>query len=99
MKENQIKLQFPIPVKQEEGPDIETDILTFQRLKLKHLKVLPDSVFEGDGDLTPKEAIPLIAVLTGIPEESADEIDIIDLEPIAEKIPDFLASFLKTGKS
>jgi hypothetical protein len=94
-----IELKHSIPVKQESGNEIETNVLILQRLKLKHIKLLPDSCFESDGKLSPKEIVPLIAAITGISEESADEIDLEDLENLSEKLSSSLEEYLPTGKN
>lgn len=97
MTDNKIKLKVPIPIKQENGNSIETTDLTLQRIKLKHIKLLPDSCFTG-GTLAFRDIIPLIASLTGIDEAAADEIDLEDLEQVAEVLQTFLSQFLQTGE-
>jgi hypothetical protein len=91
-----VELQYPIPVEGKDGKMIETSSLTFTRIKAKHIKLLPDSVFdpESAGNIRPTEMIPLIAGITGIPIESAEEIDLADLIRIGgEVLPSFLAEF------
>ncbi len=95
-----IDLKYPIPVKGEGGTLVEVSTLTMGRLKAKHFKTLPSSIFDGEGkNVTPGEMIPMIAVLTGVPEESIDELDAADLLEIGAKLADFLSESLQTGKS
>lgn len=98
-----IKLQFPIPVKtvKEDGSEEvkQCDTLTFGRLKAKHLKLLPASFMENEGEISAADLIPIIASVANIPEESADEIDLVDLQSIGEAMESFLSASLGTGKT
>ena len=97
-----VKLQFPIPIKvSKDGVEEEQQYysLTFGRLKAKHLKLLPDSFWTSEGDISAVDLISLIAAVANIPEESADEIDLADLETISKAIESFLPESLKTGKT
>ena len=92
-----VELKHPIPVKKEGGGTVEVSKLTFGRVKLKHLRLLPDTFYE-EGKLVPTEMIPLIAGLADIPNESADEIDLEDLVTIGEKLESFFGKSLEIGK-
>ena len=98
IKEKIVKLKWPIPIPKEDGSVVDIDELTFGRLKVKHLKALPESFMEDEGDMSPSDIIPLIAGLANIPEYSADEIDMEDLTEVAKALQDFLGKSLKTGK-
>ena len=91
-----VDLQYPIPVEGKDGKMIETTALTLTRIKAKHIKLLPESVFDPDtaANIRPTEMIPLIAGLAGISVESAEEIDLADLIKIGgEILPAFLSEF------
>lgn len=95
------KLKHPIEISVNEGePKTSINALTFTRIKAKHIKLLPDSLFEeGGGALKPLEVIPLIAGLCGITNEIADELDLADLRAISEEVlPSFLAEFQEPEK-
>ena len=91
-----VELKHSIPVKKEGGGEVEVSKLTFGRVKSKHLRLLPDTFYEGEGKLIPHEIIPLIAGLADIPQESADEIDLEDLVVIGEKLESFFGQSLGT---
>ena len=93
-----IVLDFPIPIKAENGNIVRTNELEFGRMKAKHLKLLPKGFVESGGKIDPQDIIPLIAGLADIPIESAEEIDIEDLNEVAEVLSDFLSQFQATGK-
>lgn len=89
-----VELQYSITIPGVDGKEVETKVLNFGRIKAKHLKTLPDSLFLGEEEaqrMRPDEMIPLIAGLADIPIESAEEIDMIDLMKIGgEILPRFL---------
>jgi len=93
-----VKLKHSIPIPQEKGEDISTNELKFGRLKVKHLKLLPSDFAEKGGSLSPSEIIPLIAGLANISEESAGEIDLADIDEVAEALQIFLEESLGDGK-
>ena len=93
-----IILKYSIPVRKEDGGMISVNELELGRLKAKHLKLLPKDFSEKGGNLEPSDIIPLIAGLTNIPLESADEIDLDDLGAIAEDLEGFLKKSLTTGE-
>ncbi len=98
MKEKIVNLKYSIPIPQPNGEPINTNELKLSRIKAKHLKLLPKDFMENEnGILAPVDAIPLIAGIANIPEESADEIDIEDLAEVAEALQDFLVKFQETG--
>jgi hypothetical protein len=98
-----VTLQFPIPItiEKEDGTKETTqcNVLTFARMKAKHLRLLPASFWSSEGEISAVDLISIIAAVTNIPEESADEIDLVDLEPVAEAIESFLPQSLKTIKT
>ena len=98
-----IKLKYPIPVplRKEDGSEGETvmvDELRLDRPKIKHLKMLPDKVFEEGASVSPMMFIPLIAGLAGIPKASVNEIDLEDLEKLGQEIVSFLPQLQETGE-
>ena len=97
MTDKVINLKHSIPVK--EGDQVRrVNELKMGRLKVKHLRSLPDDFAAGDGKIKPIDVIPLIASVANIPIESADEIDFEDLEAVSDAITDFLTKSLPTGK-
>ena len=108
-----IQLQYAIP----DGKGGETKELSFGgRLKTKHLKHIPRRFFdlaemgdEAKKELSKYETIelisdmfPLIASLSNMPVESIEELDMTDLESVAEAVQNFLAETVEgspeTGK-
>lgn len=85
---SRIELKVPIVVK-EDGVEKTISHISFERPKLKHLRLLPDRIFsqskrkKGELDLSIKELIPVLAALSGMPEDYINEIDLSDLENIA----------------
>ena len=92
-----VELKYPIAVKSENGNNIETSVLNFGRLKAKHIKLLPESVFDAESakSISPAEMLPLIAGLTNVPLESIEELDMVDLMHIGGEV---LPSFLDTSQ-
>jgi len=87
-----INLEYPIEIKSSNGGVITATSITLRRMKAKDLKhVKPDTASD------PYSTIPLIAALADIPIESADEIDMIDLKKIQEKLSIFLEGFQGSG--
>jgi len=100
LESRKVELKHTIPVEKEGGGKLPISELTFRRVKLKHLKLLPPAIFENPEKINPVDFIPIIAGLADIPVESAEEIDISDLADIVDAIKDFLAEFPDvTGKS
>jgi hypothetical protein len=95
-----IELKYPIPVKTSEGETAQANVLKLGRFKAKHLKLLPKGLnSENASNIDPQDMIPIIAGITGIPIESAEELDIRDLMRIAEDMESFLSESLETGKN
>lgn len=90
-----VMLKVPIEI-EKDGIKLEIKELTFQRLKLKHMRLLPEKVFKSkkNADLTIDEILPLITGLTGLTEEQVDDIDVMDIEAIAEMIGSLLEGSL-----
>ena len=93
-----VDLKHSIPIPKEGGGTVEANHLKIGRLKLKHLRLLPNDFSEKGGNVAPAELIPLIAGITDIPIEAADEIDLEDIEAIMDGLMPFLETFLQTGK-
>ena len=93
-------LQLKYPVKHDGKEYTE---LTFGRLKLKHLKILPTDFADkwANGEIEFQAIIPLLAGICNVPEEVIEEIDVeSDMDVIAEGIKGFFVDTLdKTGKS
>lgn len=91
-----IELSVPIIIK-EDGIEKEIKSLTFKRIKLKHLRLLPKKIFDNKGknaDLTIDEIIPLIVGLTGLDEKYVDDIDLNDFGKIGEELGNLLEGSL-----
>ena len=93
-----VKLKYPIPVEQGDGTVIDVDQLKMGRLKLKHLRVLPDDFSEKGGKLCIAELIPLIASVTNTSIASIDEIDMEDIGVLVQALMGFLAESPQTGE-
>lgn len=93
-----VKLKYSIPIPKEGGGEVQTNELVLGRLKAKHLRLLPENFMETGGNISPADVIPLIAGLADIPVESADEIDLEDIEEVAELLQNFLEKSLETGE-
>ncbi len=91
-----IKLKYPIPIQKEGGGEVMCSELVIGRIKAKHLKLLPDEMFDG-GKVPPAKVIDVIAALAEISSESAGEIDMIDVATISERLGHFLGNTLDTS--
>jgi hypothetical protein len=85
-----VKLKYPIPFKAKDGLVINMASLNIGRLKAKHLKYLP----ENTETLKPSELLPLIAALCEIPIETAEELDIEDLNSVSSALTDIMGNML-----
>jgi hypothetical protein len=83
-----IDLKYAIPLKTKDGVT-QLKQLTMTRFKAKHLKLLPKNT-GTDGKVAPEKMIPIIAGLTNIPIDSADEIDMDDLIVLSKELESFL---------
>jgi hypothetical protein len=97
-----IKLKHSIMVKVKDdmgqSREISVNEITLQRMKAKHLKLLPASFFETKG-LSMPDALNLIAGLANLPIESVDEIDVLeDLPHVSEELTSFLSLSPEIGK-
>jgi len=99
MKNKIVKLKYSIPVPKKGGGMVQVSELTLSRLKVKHLKALPENFMESEGNINPSDIIPLLASVVDIPEESVDEIDMEDMDIIAQELVSFLEQSLKTGSN
>lgn len=100
-----VQLSYAVPLKKSDGSVEMLESLTMGRIKLKHIKLIPSSVFEQSGkegqlEISPQVLIPmlpaLVAGLAGIPEETAGEVDLDDLGELMETLQDFFASIQAT---
>lgn len=100
-EKKRIDLKYPIEVKKEN----ETKTYSYVeigRMKNKHLKVLPKDFFSAskDGNIPPAILPELIASITGIPLEVADEMDLEDTMKISESLESFFGvAQTKTGQN
>lgn len=96
-------LTYPIPIPKEDGSVTYVKELTISRLKLKHIRRLPKALFESEGKNADMGVLipvlpEIMASLAGIPESSAEEIDLEDLEGLTEVLTDFFENTqAKTG--
>jgi len=89
MSDDYVKLEHPIKITTKDGAEQEISSLRFGRLKVKHLEHFPKALFSGDDSankINPIEYIPLIASMSGITVDEAKEIDMVDLQPVVEKV-------------
>lgn len=89
-----VKLDYPLEV---EGQETITE-LKFGRIKGKHIKKLPKSIFSGEG-IDPADFFKMIEILTGISPEASDEIDASEIDKISEELSPLLEEFQPTGKT
>jgi hypothetical protein len=99
-----IKLKHPIPLG--EGKSITE--LTIGRIKLKHLRALPQRIFDearnersGKGKkkeknvtLTLNEVLDSLSALTGIEQKYLDEVDAEDVQAIVGELMSFINACL-----
>ncbi len=94
----QIELKHPIEnVDNNKGGVYTVKVLTFRRLQVGDMEVLPDSIFdpnatEEDKKISPKEMIPVICALTDHSAETICKVDMQDFVKVAEGLGAFLAS-------
>lgn len=94
-----IELKYPIivktAVKDEKGNQsmMETSItaLSLGRIKAKHLKLIPQIVFESAAsgsskNIEPSALIPLIAGIADLPVTTIEELDFADLISVVEEV-------------
>lgn len=86
-KVKKIKVDLEYPIEKDNGVTISS--VNIYRLKVKHLKTIPDELFStlaagGEGQISPKHLIPLITSCSSLTEEDMDELDAHDLQKIAE---------------
>lgn len=106
-----VELTYPITKKDEKDNDVNINALKISRVKVKHLKLLPNSAMkkakeredgleDKDIDINFADYVPLIASLANLEESEADEIDIDDLVKIVDVIGELLgeANIPQTGK-
>jgi len=77
-----VPLEYPIKIKSELGADIQIYQVELGRMKVKHLKVLPVSFLDESLELSPADMRLVTIAMTGLSEEVADEIDLIDCRTI-----------------
>jgi hypothetical protein len=77
-----VPLQFPIKVKSELGSDVQVYQIELGRLKVKHLKILPNSFLDETMDMSPADMRLVVLAFTGLTGDVADEIDLVDAKNI-----------------
>ncbi len=97
-----VKLKYPIPLNVDKPDGLKITELVFGRLKAKHLRAMPKHVMTAASQgeeirLTATEMIPIVAALSNLTEQQADEIDLEDLPNISEVIADFFEQYQETG--
>lgn len=90
---NLIQLEFPIENKSNAGSVMTITSITLRRMKAKDLKHVKSNDIENN----PYAIIPLIAALADIPLELADELDIVDLNKMKDRLLNLLGGFPGTG--
>jgi hypothetical protein len=76
----------------DKGQDVELREISIQRMKAKHLKLIPEEIYNIKDarkkvkTINPDKLLPLIAGLTGLTNEQIDEVDIEDLLIITDKV-------------
>lgn len=103
MNKKIIQLKHSIPYKTDQGQEMQISTLTMGRMKAKHLKHFPKEFFKEGGadDISPYALLPLIASVCGISNESAGEIDVEDINQVADALGEVMGKLVspETGKS
>lgn len=93
-----IKLEFPITIKNSDGSFSTYQEVTIGRLKNKHMKLFPKSFFET-GKVPMDKLSGVLAAITEIPEQVAEEMDLSDTMKISETLESFFGNIPeKDGK-
>jgi hypothetical protein len=82
------KLIYPIILEREGGKIITVEEVTLERMKAKHLKLMPP--MGEDSKMEPAAMLPIIAALTNLEVDIIEEFDMEDITPIMESISNFL---------
>ena len=86
------ELKHPLRSKNESGQEVELKTIEIQRMKVKHLKHIPDELYSireskrKSKTINPVKMLPLLASLTGLTEEQLNEIDIEDFPNLVDKV-------------
>ena len=68
-----------------------TELILADRMKVKHLKNVPNDAFSGEG-VNPVKFVPAIVAMSGLPESVIDELEFTDLAALmTEIVAPFLA--------
>ena len=92
----EIELKYPIDVEGAGGAKQQITSVKLRRMKAKDFQYLPRDEAEARKNAT--IMLPLIASMTGLTKEQADEIDAEDLMVIVKELSNFLSGFLGTGE-
>lgn len=93
-----IPLQFPIPVKQEDGSIKKVGEICLRRVKAKDMQHIPEELMENEGKLkNPADMYPLLASISELPIEAIEELDMDDFIKIVGELEGFLSASLGTG--
>lgn len=97
-----VELKHPIDVEGAGGAKTQITSVELRRMKAKDFQYLPDCMYDGDAagsvKIKPQELLPLIASITGLTKEQADDIDAEDLIRLVGELSNFLSGFLGTGE-
>ena len=92
-----IILNYPVTIKiplvNDLGINFDEKIITqvtLRRLKAKDLKKLPEDFIEKGKEITMKEVLPLISIMSDLDISVVEELDVKDLGLIMEEIDSFL---------
>ncbi len=100
MKDTIVTLKYPFTIADSDGENGVREIkeLKFSRLKAKHMKAIPDSFYEKEGEnMNVSEMLPLLCSICSLPENGLDDLDIEDFGEVAKMLQDFMGNSLKTG--
>ncbi len=90
-----ITITLKVPLKTREGAELTQ--ITLAPPKVRDLRLVPDGVFTGEKN-NPTAFVPMIASMTGVSEETLQEMDVRDLITVAGVVSDFLAQSPAIGK-
>jgi hypothetical protein len=89
-------LKIPIEYKNKEGVTVTVKEFNVSRVKVKHFKSLPKNLLSKKS-INLEDYKPLIRALTGLTEETVDEMDFIDLAGVAKVINNSLGELKTLG--
>jgi len=90
-----VPLKFPVSIQREGGGTAIIHQVEIGRLKGKHLKMLPESLFTSEKNIKPGEMIPFLMAITGLDEKTCNDVDFEDIVSIVEEMSSFFGLFRK----